>query len=58
VVGGSFVVFDATTIVNTNELKKLFSFDYDFFSKFCPPVVANGKAYVATFGNSVLQFGL
>jgi hypothetical protein len=58
VVRGSFVVFDATTIVNDNELKTLFSFDYDFFSKFCPPVVANGKAYVATFGNSVLQFGL
>ena len=58
VVRGSFVVFDATTIVNDNELKTLFSFDYDFFSKFCPPVVANGKAYVATFGNAVLQFGL
>ena len=58
VVKGSFVVFDATTIANTNELKTLFSFDYNFFSKFCPPVVANGKAYVATFGNSVLQFGL
>jgi hypothetical protein len=58
VVPGSFVVFDATTIVNTNELKTLFVFDYNFFSKFCPPVVANGKAYVATFGNSVLQFGL
>lgn len=57
-VQGSFVVFDATTIVNTNELKTLFTFDYDLFSKFCPPVVANGKAYVATFDNSVLQFGL
>jgi hypothetical protein len=58
VVQGTLAVFDATTIVNTNELKQLFSFDYDFFSKFCPPVVANGKAYVATFNNSVLQFGL
>jgi hypothetical protein len=57
-VTGSLVVFDATTIVNNQELKKLFSFDYDFFSKFAPPVVANGKVYVATFGNSVLQFGL
>jgi hypothetical protein len=58
VVAGSFVAFDATTIVNNKELKKLFSFDYNFFSKFTPPVVVNGKAYVATFGNSVLQFGL
>jgi hypothetical protein len=58
VVQGSFIVYDATTIVNHQELKKLFSFDYDYYSKFSPPVVANGKAYVPTFGNSVLQFGL
>jgi hypothetical protein len=58
VVQGTFVAYDATTIVNTNQLKQLFSFDYNFFSKFGPPVVANGKVYVPTFGNSVLQFGL
>jgi hypothetical protein len=58
VVQGTFVVYDATTIVNTNQLKQLFSFDYNYFSKFGPPVVANGKVYVPTFGNSVLQFGL
>jgi hypothetical protein len=58
VVEGSFVVFDATTIVNDKELKKLFSFDYNYYSKFSPPVVANGKAFVPTFGNSVLEFGL
>jgi hypothetical protein len=51
-------VFDATTIVNDKELKKLFSFDYDYYSKFSPPVVANGKVFVPTFGNSVLEFGL
>ncbi|HET9957245.1 MAG TPA: hypothetical protein VFQ61_22260 [Polyangiaceae bacterium] len=58
VVQGSFVVFDATTIVGNQELKKLYSYDYNYYSKFAPPVVANGKAYVPTFGNSVLQFGL
>ena len=58
VVQGSFVVFDATTIVGNKELKKLYQYDYNYFSKFTPPVVANGKAYVATFGNAVLQFGL
>jgi len=55
-VAGSFIAFDATT--EGPELKKLFTFDYNFYSKFCPPVVANGKVYVATFSNSVLQFGL
>jgi hypothetical protein len=63
IVQGSFVAYDATTIVNGNELKTLFTFDYTYFSKFCPPVIANGKAYIATFGDgafgsSVLQFGL
>jgi hypothetical protein len=58
VVQGTFAVYDATTVVGNQQLKQLFSFDYDFFSKFSPPVVANGKVYVPTFGNSVLQFGL
>jgi hypothetical protein len=64
VVQGTFLVYDATTIVNTNQLKPpLFTLDYNSFSKFCPPVVANGKAYVSTFSTttgvgSVMQFGL
>jgi hypothetical protein len=63
IVQGSFVAYDATSIVNGNELKTLFNFDYTYFSKFCPPVIANGRAYIATFGDgpwgsSVLQFGL
>jgi hypothetical protein len=58
VVQGSFVVYDATTVTANQQLKQLFSFDYNFYAKFSPPVVANGKVYVATFGNSVLQFGL
>jgi hypothetical protein len=63
VVQGSFVVYDATTIINTNQLKQLKSFDYNYFSKFCPPVVTGGKAFVSTFNTatgagSVVQYGL
>ena len=28
------------------------------FAKFVPPVVVNGKVYMATFGNSVMVYGL
>jgi hypothetical protein len=57
-VQGSFIVYDATAVLPNNQLKQLFLFDYNFFAKFSPPVVANGNVYVATFDNSVLQFGL
>jgi len=57
-VQGSFIVYDATAVLPNNQLKQLFLFDYNYLAKFSPPVVANGKVYVATFDNSVLQFGL
>jgi hypothetical protein len=28
------------------------------FAKFCPPVIANGKVYLATFSNRVDIYGL
>ena len=28
------------------------------FAKFCPPVIANGKVYLATFSNRVNIYGL
>jgi hypothetical protein len=55
---GSFIAYDATTIVGNQELKQLFAFDFNFYSKFSPPVIANGKVYVPTFDNSVLEFAL
>jgi hypothetical protein len=32
--------------------------DMGNFAKYATPVVANGKVYVATFSNKVVQYGL
>jgi hypothetical protein len=63
VVDGALVAYDATTVVN-GKLKQLFHSDANAankmgkFAKYATPVVANGKVYVATFSNKVVQYGL
>src|SRR5207302_4290180 len=32
--------------------------DFGNFAKFCPPTIANGKVYLATFSNQVIVYGL
>ena len=63
VVHGALVAYDATAVVN-GKLKQLFHSDTNpannmgNFAKYATPVVANGKVYVATFSNRVVQYGL
>lgn len=64
VVHGALVAYDAGTVLNGNRLKQLFHSDTDpansmgNFAKYSTPVVANGRVYVGTFSNKVVQYGL
>jgi hypothetical protein len=64
VVHGALVAYDATTVGAGNKLRQLFHSDtiaannMGNFAKYSTPVVANGKVYVATFSNKVVQYGL
>ena len=63
VVHGALVAYDATTVAN-GKMKQLFHSDANpandmgNFAKYATPVVANGRVYVATFSNRVVQYGL
>jgi hypothetical protein len=63
VVHGALVAYDATA-ANGGKLKQLFHSDANAandlgtFAKYATPVVANGKVYVSTFSNKVVQYGL
>lgn len=64
VVPGALVAYDATTLVQGTRMKQLFHSDTNGankmgnFAKYSTPVVANGKVYVGTFSNKVVQYGL
>ena len=63
VVHGALVAYDATRVTK-GQMRQLFHSDVNpannmgNFAKYATPVVANGKVYVATFSNKVVQYGL
>jgi hypothetical protein len=64
VVHGALVAYDATRVLFGGRLRQLFHSDDDAandmgnFAKYSTPIVANGKVYVGTFSNKVVQYGL
>jgi CRP/FNR family transcriptional regulator, cyclic AMP receptor protein len=63
IVPGALVAYDVTTVVN-GRMKQLFHSDANpansmgNFAKYSTPVVVNGKVYVGTFSNKVVQYDL
>jgi hypothetical protein len=64
VVHGALVAYDATRVLLGGRLRQLFHSDDDAandmgnFAKYSTPIVANGRVYVGTFSNKVVQYGL
>lgn len=64
VVPGALVAYDAVRLLNGTQMRQLFHSDakpgnqLGNFAKYSTPVVANGKVYVGTFSNKVVQYGL
>jgi hypothetical protein len=64
IVHGALVAYDAVDVRFGGKLRQLFHSDDDpdnelgNFAKYSTPIVANGKVYVGTFSNKVVQYGL
>jgi hypothetical protein len=60
-VAGTLQAFKADDLRNaiwTSNHDPIGSDDLGDFAKFCPPVIANGKVYVATFSQQLVVYGL
>jgi hypothetical protein len=60
IVHGIVRAFDATNLSNElwNSRQVPGRDDVGTYAKFCPPTIANGKVYVATFSNRLVVYGL
>jgi outer membrane protein assembly factor BamB len=58
VVRGVLRVFDANTLEQLWSTDTMTPEDIFSFAKFCPPTVANGKVYLATFSDKLNVYGL
>ena len=60
VVPGVLRAFDASDLTHElwNSRSNAANDDFGNFAKFCPPTVANGKVYMASFSNQVMVYGL
>lgn len=59
-VAGELHAYDATDLTKElwNSYQNQPRDDYGNLAKYCPPVVANGRVYMATFSNQVCVYGL
>ena len=60
VVPGVLRAFDATDMTKElwNSHQSVARDDFGNYAKYCPPVVTNGKVYMATFSNQVVAYGI
>ena len=60
VVPGVLRAFDATDMTKElwNSHQSVGRDDFGNYAKYCPPVVTNGKVYMATFSNQVVAYGI
>lgn len=58
VVRGNLRVFDANTLEQLWSTEKNTPDDSYNFAKYCPPTIANGKVYLATFSDKLNVYGL
>jgi hypothetical protein len=59
-VPGALHAFDASNVAVElwNNQQNLARDDFGNWAKFCPPTIANGKVYLATFSNQLIVYGL
>ena len=59
-VGGALIAYDATDLgrVLWNSQQFVRRDGYGLFAKFVPPVIVNGKVYMATFSGQLIVYGL